>query len=111
MAAQATFARIQTAHRPNTMPKAVPGFTLRGFAAANPIAISTRHQIQNNSNEPPSASNGFGAVSGKYAFSDVATILSGSTSPYVFSGKTIIAKILRITVGKNACVVMANDWP
>src|SRR6202000_399639 len=111
MAAQATLARTQTAHRPKTIPKAAPGFTLRGFAAAKPIAISTRHQIQKSSNDPPRASKVFGAVSGKYALSDVATIFSGSTSPYVFSGKMIIARMLVIAEGKNACVVIANDWP
>jgi hypothetical protein len=81
IAAQATFAKTQTAHIPNTIPKLAPGLIFFEFAAAKPIATSTRQQIQNNSSELPNANNVFGAVSGKYAFRLVARTFSGSTSP------------------------------
>src|ERR1700690_2781083 len=64
-AAQATLANTHTAHNPNTIPKLAPGFTFFGFAAEKPMATNTRHQIKKSSSDPPSASSGFGALSGR----------------------------------------------
>src|SRR5215472_7244264 len=100
IAAQTTLASTQTPHSPNTTEYAMPDLIFLGFAAANPITASSMNQIQKRSSELPRAASHFGASSLKNALTFVATMLSGSTSPTLFSGSMIMAKMLCMTEGK-----------